>query len=70
MGSPVFVGFQRILIAFDGSPHAEHALNVAFSMAADAKATLHVLSIICPTEAAESVERGTRRRTRTVRAVF
>lgn len=56
MGSSVFVGFQRILVAFDGSPHAEHALNVAFSMAADAKATLHVLSVIRPPEPAESAE--------------
>ena len=56
MGSPVFVGFQRILVAFDGSPHAEHALNVAFFMAGDAKATLHVLAVIRPPEAAESAE--------------
>ncbi len=56
MGSPVFVGFQRILVAFDGSPHAEHALNVAFSMAGDAKAKLLVLSVIRPPEPAESAE--------------
>jgi nucleotide-binding universal stress UspA family protein len=56
MGSPVFVGFQRILVAFDGSPRAEHALNVAFSVAGDAKAKLHVLSVVRPPEAAESVE--------------
>ena len=56
MGSPVFIGFQRILVAFDGSPHAEHALNVAFSMAGDARATLHVLSVIRPPEPAESAE--------------
>ncbi len=34
------------MVAFDGSPYAEHALNVAFSMAEDAKATLHVLSVM------------------------
>lgn len=56
MGSPVFVGFQRILVAFDGSPHAEHALNVAFFMAGDAKARLHVLSVIWPPKAAEGAE--------------
>lgn len=56
MGSPVFTGFQRILVAFDGSPHAEHALNVAFIMAGAAKATLHVLSVIRPPKAAESAE--------------
>lgn len=56
MGSPVFVGFQRILVAFDGSPHAEHALNFAFSLAADARAALYVLSVIRPPEPAESAE--------------
>lgn len=56
MGSPVFVGFQRILVAFDASPHADHALNVALSMAADMKAKLFVLAVICPPELAESAE--------------
>ena len=56
MGSPVFVGIQRILVAFDASPHAEHALNVALSMAADMKAKLFVVSVIRPPEPAESAE--------------
>ena len=56
MGSPVFVGFQRILVAFDASPHAEHALNVALSMAGDMKAKLYVLAVIRPPELAESAE--------------
>jgi nucleotide-binding universal stress UspA family protein len=56
MGSPVFVGFQRILVAFDASPHAEHALDVALSMAADMKAKLFVLAVIRPPEVAESAE--------------
>ena len=56
MGSPVFVGIQRILVAFDASPHAEHALNVALSMAADMKAKLLVLAVIRPPEVAESAE--------------
>jgi nucleotide-binding universal stress UspA family protein len=56
MGSPVFVGFQRILVAFDASPHAEHALNVALSMAEDMKAKLFVLAVIRPPELAESAE--------------
>ncbi len=56
MGSTVFVGFQRILLAFDASPHAEHALDVALSMAADMKAKLYVLSVIRPPEPAESAE--------------
>ena len=38
MGSPVFVGIQRILVAYDMSPHSEHAMNVALSMAGDMKA--------------------------------
>jgi len=56
MGSPVFVGIQRILVAYDGSPHAEHAVNVALSMAGDMKAKLFVISVIRPPEPAESAE--------------
>jgi nucleotide-binding universal stress UspA family protein len=56
MGSPVFVGIQRILVAYDGSPHAEHAMNVALSMAGDMKAKLFVISVIRPREPAESAE--------------
>jgi nucleotide-binding universal stress UspA family protein len=56
MGSPVFVGFQRILVAFDASPHAEHALDVALSMAGDMKAKLIILAVIRPPELAESAE--------------
>jgi nucleotide-binding universal stress UspA family protein len=56
MGCPVFVGFQRILVAFDASPHAEHALNVALSMAGDMKAKLIILAVIRPPELAESAE--------------
>ena len=56
MGSSVFVGFQRILVAFDASPHAEHALNVALSMAGDMKAKLFVIAVIRPPEPAESAE--------------
>jgi nucleotide-binding universal stress UspA family protein len=56
MGSSVFVGFQRILVAFDASPQAEHALNVALSMAGDMKAKLFVLAVIRPPEPAESAE--------------
>jgi nucleotide-binding universal stress UspA family protein len=56
MGSQIFVGIQRILVAYDGSPHAEHAMNVALSMAGDMKAKLFVLSVIRPPEPAESAE--------------
>jgi len=44
------------LVAYDASPHAEHALDVALSMAADMKAKLFVLSVIRPPELAESAE--------------
>ncbi len=56
MGSTVFVGFQRILVAYDRSPHSEHAMNVALSMAGDLKARLFVISVIRPPEPAESAE--------------
>ena len=56
MGSPIFVGFQRILVAFDASPHAEHALEVALSMAADMKAKLFVVAVIRPPKPAENPE--------------
>src|SRR5271157_170468 len=56
MGSTVFVGFQRILVAFDASPHAEHALDVALSMAGEMKAKLFVVAVIRPPEPAESAE--------------
>jgi K+-sensing histidine kinase KdpD len=44
----VFVGIQRILVAFDTSPHAEHALDVALAMAGDMKAKLFIVSVIRP----------------------
>jgi nucleotide-binding universal stress UspA family protein len=56
MGSSVYVGIQRILVAFDASPHAEHALDVALSMAGDLKAKLFVVCVIRPPEPAESAE--------------
>ena len=56
MGSTVFVGFQRILVAYDASPHAEHAMDVALSMAGDMKTKLFVISVIRPPEPAESAE--------------
>jgi nucleotide-binding universal stress UspA family protein len=56
MGSPVFVGIQRILVAYDASPHAERALDVAQSMAADLKAKIFLLAVIRPPEPAESAE--------------
>ena len=43
-------------MAYDAAPHAEHALDVALSMAADMKAKLYVLAVIRPPEMAESAE--------------
>jgi len=43
-------------VAYDAAPHAEHALDVALSMAADMKAKLYVLAVIRPPEMAESAE--------------
>ena len=43
-------------MAFDASPHAEHALDVALSMAADMKAKLFVVAVIRPPEPAENPE--------------
>jgi nucleotide-binding universal stress UspA family protein len=43
-------------VAFDASPHAERALNVALSMAGDMKAKIFVLAVIRPPEMAESAE--------------
>jgi nucleotide-binding universal stress UspA family protein len=56
MGSPVFVGFQRILVAFDASAPAEHAIDVALSMAGDMKAKLFVVAVIRPPKPAENPE--------------
>src|SRR5580658_7977886 len=56
MGSPVFVGFQRILVAFDASAPAEHAIDVALSMAADMQAKLFVVAVIRPPKPAENPE--------------
>ena len=56
MGSPAFVGIQRILVAYDASPHSEHAVNVALSIAGDMKAKLLVLAVVHPPELAESAE--------------
>jgi nucleotide-binding universal stress UspA family protein len=44
------------LVAWDGSPQAEHALEVALSLAASTKASVLVLAVIRPPEPAESAE--------------
>lgn len=54
MGSPVFIGFQTILVAYDASPHSEHAVDVALSLAEDRKAKVYIVSVIVPPEHAAS----------------
>ena len=56
MGARAFQGFQTILVAWDGSPQAEHALEVALWLAASTKASVLVLAVIRPPEPAESAE--------------
>ena len=52
MGSPVFAGFQTILVAYDASPQAERAVDVALSMAESLKAKVIILAVIVPPEPA------------------
>ena len=52
MGSPVFAGFQTILVAYDASPQAELAVDVALSMAESLKAKVIILAVIVPPEPA------------------
>ena len=56
MGARVFQGFHTILVAWDCSPQAEHALEVALSLASSTKASVLVLAVIRPPEPAESAE--------------
>jgi nucleotide-binding universal stress UspA family protein len=46
MGSRVFIGFQTILVAYDASPQSEHALRVAFSLAATTHAKLLIFAVV------------------------
>lgn len=39
---------QRILVALDGSEHAQHALNYAINIAAKFEAQVHILSVFHP----------------------
>ena len=48
--------FQRILIAYDGSPPAEKAYDVAVDLARKYSATLAVVAVARPPEFAEDVE--------------
>lgn len=46
-GSGVFVGFETILVAYDASSQAEHALQVALSLARPAASKILVFSVVC-----------------------
>jgi nucleotide-binding universal stress UspA family protein len=56
MGARAFQGFQTVLVAWDGSPQAEHSLEVALSLASSTGARVVVLAVIRPPEPAESAE--------------
>jgi nucleotide-binding universal stress UspA family protein len=47
---------KHILVAYDGSPPAEHAFDFALDLAARFDATLHVLAVARPPDLPEDVE--------------
>jgi len=48
--------FRRVLVGYDGSTEAQHALQVAAALAADLRGEAHVLSVIRPGAHAETAE--------------
>lgn len=56
MGSTVHTRFQTILVAHDGSPQAEHALDVAFALAQIAHSKVTALAVVRPPEPALRAE--------------
>jgi nucleotide-binding universal stress UspA family protein len=56
MGSKAFIGFQTILVAYDGSLQAEHALDIAFSLAKTTHAKIEILAVVRPPEPALRAE--------------
>lgn len=48
--------FRRILVAYDGSPQAERAVETAFSLAGLATATMLVLAVMKPAEPDDSAD--------------
>ena len=48
--------FRRILVGYDGSAEAQHALHVAIALAADLHGDAHVLLVVRPLAHAETPE--------------
>ena len=48
--------FETILVAYDGSPQAQRATNVAFSLAEAMRSSVLVFAVIRPPEPAARVE--------------
>jgi nucleotide-binding universal stress UspA family protein len=48
--------FRRILVGYDGSSEAQHALGVATSLAGDLRGETHVLLVVRPRAHAETTE--------------
>lgn len=48
--------FPRILVGYDGSPQADKAVEIAFSLAQDTDSTVLILSVARPPEPATTVE--------------
>ena len=46
MGSSVFIGFEAILVAYDGSPQSQHALQLALSLAKATSSKVLVFSVV------------------------
>lgn len=46
MRSRVFIGFEAILVAYDGSPQSQHALQIAFSLAKMASSKVLIFSVV------------------------
>jgi nucleotide-binding universal stress UspA family protein len=61
MGCSALHPFQRILVAYDGSPQAQHAAQIALSLARLMTARVFILAVISPMEADGSPDFLTRR---------
>lgn len=48
--------FRRVLVGFDGSREARHAVRVARSLAADISGEVHVIAVVTPRAHAETSE--------------